>query len=148
MAARKKSTASEELTDPVRTGNVEARLAALKADLATLQADMKGLYGDVSEVASERAALAKRFALVSIARLEAGIELERSGDQVDARGTLEAEFVQSCAVSGEDVPVTIREPLSLRFVPAEGATASEEEVPPLSATRPRLAEDARCRRQM
>lgn len=77
---------------------------------------------------AERAALAKRFALVSIARLEAGIELERSGDQVDARGTLETEFVQSCAVSGEDLPVTIREPLSLRFVPAEGATASEEEI--------------------
>ena len=34
----------------------------LRADFAALQSDMKGLYGDVSEVASERAALAMRSA--------------------------------------------------------------------------------------
>ena len=48
MAAKKKAA----------SGNIEARLAALRADFEALQADMKGLYGDVSEVASERAALA------------------------------------------------------------------------------------------
>ena len=52
MAAKKKAA----------TGNIEARLAALRADFEALQTDMKGLYGDVSEVASERAALAMRSA--------------------------------------------------------------------------------------
>ena len=52
MAAKKKAV----------SGNIEARLAALRADFEALQADMKGLYGDVSEVASERAALALRSA--------------------------------------------------------------------------------------
>src|SRR3569833_4562128 len=46
----------------VATGNVEARLSALRADFAAQQADMKGHYGDVSEVASERATLAMRTA--------------------------------------------------------------------------------------
>src|SRR6201995_4260478 len=44
------------------TGNIDARLAALRADIQALQTAMKGLYGDVSEVASERAALAMRSA--------------------------------------------------------------------------------------
>ncbi len=63
MAARKKQTADEpEANEPVATGTIEARLAALKADLTALQADMRGLYGDVSEVASERATQAMRTA--------------------------------------------------------------------------------------
>ena len=53
MAAKKKAVAN---------GNIETRLAALRADFGTLQSDLKGLYGDVSEVASERAALAMRSA--------------------------------------------------------------------------------------
>ena len=44
------------------TGNIDARLVALRADIQALQGDMKGLYGDVSEIASERAALAMRSA--------------------------------------------------------------------------------------
>ena len=52
MAAKKKAG----------SGNIDARLAALRADFDALQTDMKGLYGDVSEVASERAALAMRSA--------------------------------------------------------------------------------------
>src|ERR1700704_1965649 len=51
MAAKKK-----------QNGNIEARLTALRADIQALQTDMKGLYGDVSEIASERAALAMRSA--------------------------------------------------------------------------------------
>lgn len=75
--------------------------------------------------AEERTALAKRFGLVTIGRLEAEMELAADGEAVDARGRLNAEIVQSCAVSGEDLPVTIDEPLALRFVP-EHETAEEE----------------------
>ncbi len=68
--------------------------------------------------AAECAGLAARFDLVAIHRLEAEIELEKQGTAVIARGTLRADIVQSCAISAEDLPVAIKEPLMLRFVPA------------------------------
>jgi uncharacterized metal-binding protein YceD (DUF177 family) len=74
----------------------------------------------------ERAAQARRFALVRIDRLEAEVALALEGDAVNASGRLRAAVVQSCAVSGEDLPVTIDEPLALRFVPATTAPAEEE----------------------
>ena len=75
---------------------------------------------------AERAALAERFGLVSIGRLEADIELTAEGPAVDATGTLIAEIVQSCAVTGDDLPVSISEPIAFRFVP-EGAPAHPDE---------------------
>jgi len=68
----------------------------------------------------ERRALARRFDLVRIDRLEASVMIERDGDAVNAGGTLSAAITQSCAVSAEDLPVTIEEPIEFRFVP-EGA---------------------------
>lgn len=76
---------------------------------------------------SERAALARRFGLVAVKRLRAEVELERNGDIVRASGTMEADIVQSCAVSGDDLPVAIREPLNFRFVP-DAPAAGEEEI--------------------
>ena len=76
--------------------------------------------------AEERGALAKRFGLVAIERLEATVAIERQGEALAARGKLSAAIVQSCAVSGEDLPVTIDEPLALRFVPAAPEPAEEE----------------------
>ncbi len=76
----------------------------------------------------ERTALAKRFGLVRIDRLEAIVRLEADGEAVNAIGRLSAAIVQSCAVSGEDLPVTIDEPLSLRFVPAEAPIEEEVEL--------------------
>jgi uncharacterized metal-binding protein YceD (DUF177 family) len=76
----------------------------------------------------ERAALARRFALVRIDRLEAEVALALEGDAVNASGRLRAAVVQSCAVSGEDLPVTIDEPLTLRFVPEREVTAHEIEL--------------------
>lgn len=75
---------------------------------------------------AERKALAARFGLVAIDRLEAAVVLAADGDVVSAQGTLSADVVQSCAVTGEDLPVTISEPLALHFVPE--AKAAEEEV--------------------
>ena len=39
-----------------------------------------------------------------------------------------AAVVQSCSVSGEDLPVSIDEPVSLHFVPARGPSAPDEEI--------------------
>jgi uncharacterized metal-binding protein YceD (DUF177 family) len=74
----------------------------------------------------ECVALAQRFGLVSISKLEAEVTLTPDGESVGAKGRLRAEIVQSCAVSGEDLPVSIDEPIALRFVPA--APVTEEEV--------------------
>lgn len=75
---------------------------------------------------AERAALARRFDLVRIDRLEAEVVVQRDGQALDATGTLSADIVQSCAVSAEDLPVKIREPLAFRFVPAAAALAVDE----------------------
>jgi len=74
----------------------------------------------------ERKALARRFALVRIDRLEAEVRIEVDGQAVNATGRLRAAIVQSCAISGEDLPVAIDEPLALRFVPEK--PIAEEEV--------------------
>ena len=78
--------------------------------------------------AQECAALARRFALVRIDRLEAELTLARTGKGVEARGRLDAAIVQSCAVSGEDLPVAIGEELYFRFVPEAAAPRPDEEV--------------------
>jgi uncharacterized metal-binding protein YceD (DUF177 family) len=78
--------------------------------------------------ADEREALAKRFGLIAIHRLEAEVELTADGEAVDARGRFGADIVQSCAISGEDLPVTIDEPLTLRFVPEQAAEEEDIEL--------------------
>lgn len=67
---------------------------------------------------NECAALARRFGLVAVKALSARVTLEHQGQSVRASGTVAAAIVQSCAVSGEDLPVKIAEPIALRFVPA------------------------------
>ena len=78
--------------------------------------------------AEERLALARRFGIVRIDRLEAEIVLQRDGQALDATGTLNADLVQSCAVSAEDLPVTVRERVVFRFVPEDSHHAPDEEI--------------------
>jgi uncharacterized metal-binding protein YceD (DUF177 family) len=77
---------------------------------------------------AERDALARRFGLVAVRRLEAEIALAADGEAIDATGSLRAEIVQTCAVSGDDLPVTIEEPLAFRFVPEAPVTEEELEL--------------------
>ena len=76
---------------------------------------------------AERAALARRFGLVSIERLEADLLLAEDGEAVTAKGMMHAAFVQSCAVSGDDLPVAVEEPIAFRFVP-KGTYNPDEEI--------------------
>lgn len=78
--------------------------------------------------ADECAALARRFALVAIKSLAAEVAMAAEGAIVSASGRLEAAIVQSCAISGEDLPVAIDEPLALRFVPARPIDQEEIEL--------------------
>lgn len=71
----------------------------------------------LSATEAECAALAERFAIVAVKRLEAVVSLEAKGEDVHASGTLTADVVQSCAVSGDDLDVAISETLALHFVP-------------------------------
>ena len=77
---------------------------------------------------AERAALAARFDLVSIDRLEARVLLDAEGQTIAAKGTVEADLVQRCAVSAEDLPASINDEFELRFVPASRTFAPDEEV--------------------
>jgi uncharacterized metal-binding protein YceD (DUF177 family) len=80
----------------------------------------------IEATAEERKALARRFGIVAVHQLQATVRLERTGEALAGRGKLSAAIVQSCAVSGEDLPVQIDEPLALRFVPA--AQPEDEEI--------------------
>jgi uncharacterized metal-binding protein YceD (DUF177 family) len=77
---------------------------------------------------AERRRLAGRFGIPQIDALAAEVSLEADGAEVAATGRLHARIVQSCAVSGEDFPVAIDEPIALRFVPVSSVTHSEEEI--------------------
>lgn len=78
--------------------------------------------------AAEREALAKRFALRAIGRLEAEAELVRKGEEVVASGRLRASVTQSCVASGEPVEAEIDEPFALVFRPRSEAGRPDEEV--------------------
>ena len=76
----------------------------------------------------QAAALAERFGLIAVEHLSAELALERDGNATLATGMLDAAIVQSCAVSGDDLPVTIAEQLVLRFVPARSDYTEDEEI--------------------
>lgn len=89
----------------------------------------KPLPGGTLEVVAseaERMALARRFGITAVDRLVARIDLTEDGKAVSATGTLEADLVQPCAISGEDFPVSVREAIALRFVPSSGTPAEPD----------------------
>ncbi len=72
--------------------------------------------------AGERAALAKRFGLVSLDRLTSDAELRREGDVIFAEGRIRAAVAQPCVASGEPVAAEVDELFTLKFVrETEGA---------------------------
>lgn len=81
---------------------------------------------DLAASPEECAALAVRFGLVAVNALRAAVTLSGDGPAVRVTGMVRAEVVQSCAISGDDLPVSIAEPVSLRFVPHPAAAAAEE----------------------
>jgi uncharacterized metal-binding protein YceD (DUF177 family) len=93
--------------------------------------DIRQAHGPAQQLvasADECVALAKRFDLVRVDRLEAELTLLREGEEVAVTGTLKAALVQSCAVSGDDLPVSVAEKLSFRFVPAALNHKPDEEI--------------------
>jgi uncharacterized metal-binding protein YceD (DUF177 family) len=84
-------------------------------------------------------ALAERFDLVGVARFAGHAQLERCGkDEVRLRGRLQAEVVQSCVVSLEDVRSAVDEAFECRFTRPGGEVADDlawdQDVEPLEGT--------------
>jgi uncharacterized metal-binding protein YceD (DUF177 family) len=96
--------------------------------------------------ADECQGLAERFGLVAVRRLSGRARLDRSGggEVIRLRGEVDAEVVQSCVVSLEDVPASIGEAFECRFVRA-GADlgrnlAWDQDIEPLSGPQLDLGE--------
>lgn len=77
---------------------------------------------------TERAALATRFGLVRLDRMEATVTLQADGDVVTANGRLAADWVQPCAVSGEDLAQRSDARVTFRFVPTGTPFAPDAEI--------------------
>ncbi len=76
----------------------------------------------------ECAALVARFGLQAIPRFSADITYSKTNDTIIAKGTIRAAVIQGCIATGEPVPETIEEGFTIRFVPADSATADEIEL--------------------
>ncbi|MBB3360204.1 MULTISPECIES: DUF177 domain-containing protein [unclassified Novosphingobium] len=83
--------------------------------------------------ADARRRLAGRFGITAIDAARAQVKLIADGPVVRADGRLTAAIIQACAISGEDFPVKIDEPLHLRFVPETQIAAEPDEEIELSA---------------
>lgn len=77
--------------------------------------------------AEERTALAKRFGLGAVHSLRAEVALESKPRAIRATGRLKAAIMQPCAISTELFPVTIDEPVDLRFVEDSERPMTEDE---------------------
>jgi hypothetical protein len=77
--------------------------------------------------ADERAALARRFALISLDRFEATVTLKREpGDAVRFDGEIEADLVQACVVTTDPVPARVTDRFTLIYRPdIDEATADQ-----------------------
>ncbi len=81
----------------------------------------------IAATPEERAALAARFGLGAVSALRAEVALEQKPRAIRATGRLRAAIMQPCAISGDDFPVTIDEPIDLRFVEDSGREMTEDE---------------------
>ena len=80
----------------------------------------------LSPTERERRALAERFELDSLDRLEATVRLRRRpGGVIEARGHLEAVLAQPCVVTLDPVPATLSEDFRVLFAPEADLAGAE-----------------------
>jgi len=75
----------------------------------------------------ERTALARRFAIAAVDRLEAQVDIRQAEHDIVAAGRLFADVVQACVATAEPVPATLSEEFTIRFRPEGLAVDGEEE---------------------
>jgi len=89
-----------------------------RVDLARVGA-LESTY-PISAEAGERAALARRFELLSLDRLEAEIRLKRmGGGMVRLTGRFSTDVVQACVLSLEPVASALEQDFTVLYGPAE-----------------------------
>jgi uncharacterized metal-binding protein YceD (DUF177 family) len=79
---------------------------------------------------AERVALAKRFGLIAIDRLNARFDLHRDANDPIATGRISADVTQACIATGEPVAQTINAPTAIRFVDLGVIDAEDLELEP------------------
>lgn len=92
--------------------------------LDTIGADTRSVTVTADE--HERAALAKRFGLMSIESLVGAFTLRREAAGVIVNGRVDATLVQACSVTGDPLDASVDEPVALLFV--EPGKSEEAEV--------------------
>ncbi len=93
--------------------------------------DQLGRHADpvtIDATEAERAALARRFGLLSLDRLEADYALSAEGEAVIARGHVRAALAQPCVATGVAVAEVIDSPFMLRFVREDMSLPEGEEL--------------------
>ncbi len=103
------------MTRPEFSHRVPLEKLASRAQDYVLQADE-----------TERAALARRFDLLGIDRLEAQASVMKEGPGAGMTGRFHADVTQRCVVSGEPVQAHVDEALALRFEPLDPTRAEVE----------------------
>jgi uncharacterized metal-binding protein YceD (DUF177 family) len=78
--------------------------------------------------AGECAALAKRFALAAINQLSARATTVARSDGFFTQGSLDADVVQICSVTGDPLPLTVTQDFSILFVAANVQDSDEIEL--------------------
>ena len=73
---------------------------------------------------AERAAVARRFELLDVDRLEAILTVKQESYGIVVKGRVRADVVQACVATGEPVIAKLDEPINLLFV--EPAAATDE----------------------
>ncbi len=83
----------------------------------------------ISARENERAALAARFGLIAIERLEGRFTVRQEAAGIAVRGRVTATVTQACSVTGDPIPAQVDEGVDLRFVHPTGtrAPASDED---------------------
>jgi uncharacterized metal-binding protein YceD (DUF177 family) len=78
--------------------------------------------------ADERAALAARFDLIALDRLEAQATLMSEGDAILCTGTLSADVVQECVATAAPVSAKLKTDFTIRFVANLAGDAPADEI--------------------
>jgi uncharacterized metal-binding protein YceD (DUF177 family) len=83
---------------------------------------------DIAAGESERTAIAERFGLLSLDRLEAHVVLERDGARVRAEGRIRGALEQACVATGEPVAQAVDEAFEIVFLPEPQAATPDDEI--------------------
>lgn len=97
---------------------------------------------EIAATGKERAALARRFGLISLDSLAASFTLKRvRKDMVRVKGRLSAELVQACVVTLDPVPARIDERFEVDFLEGAQPAVADLELDAEAAEAPEPAPD-------